>query len=147
MSLSDTAIRKAKSADRPVRLFDGGGLYVEVSPSGGKLWRLKYRFDGKEKRLALGIYPEVSLAKARERRDDGVRYKDRDNRAWLSGYGAHDTARRITPEAGSDRTPASLCGTRLLGNRVRPHQVLEGTAGNDASYGRTIWTSSRRAQT
>lgn len=68
--LSDTAIRKAKPADKPLRLFDGGGLYLEVSPAGGKLWRLKYRFGGKEKRLALGAYPDTSLADARDRRDD-----------------------------------------------------------------------------
>ena len=66
MALSDSAIRKAKPADKPIRLFDGGGLYLEISPSGSKLWRLKYRFAGKEKRLALGIYPDVSLAGARE---------------------------------------------------------------------------------
>ncbi len=70
MALNDITIRKAKPADKPVRLFDGGGLYVEVSPSGAKLWRLKYRFDGKEKRLAFGIYPDVSLAQARCARDD-----------------------------------------------------------------------------
>lgn len=52
-----------------MRLFDGGGLYLEVAPSGGKWWRLKYRFDGKEKRLSLGIYPQVSLREARERRE------------------------------------------------------------------------------
>lgn len=69
MALSDTAIRSAKPAVKPYRLFDGGGLYLEVSPSGGKLWRLKYRFDGKEKRLALGRYPEVSLKDVRDRRD------------------------------------------------------------------------------
>ena len=68
--LTDTAIRKAKSAGKPLRLFDSGGLYLEVSPAGGKLWRLKYRFNGKEKRLALGIYPDTSLADARDRRDD-----------------------------------------------------------------------------
>ncbi len=69
MPLTDTAIRKAKPADKPQRLFDGGGMYLEVSPAGGKLWRLKYRFGGKEKRLALGTYPETSLADARERRE------------------------------------------------------------------------------
>jgi integrase len=68
--LTDTAIRKAKPADKPLRLFDGGGLYLEVSPAGGKLWRLKYRFGGKEKRLALGAYPHISLADARDRRGD-----------------------------------------------------------------------------
>ncbi len=73
MPLSDTAIRSAKPSDKPVRLFDGGGLYVEISPAGGKLWRLKYRFDGKEKRLSLGAYPEIGLKDARERREDAKR--------------------------------------------------------------------------
>ncbi|KER81517.1 tyrosine-type recombinase/integrase [Xanthomonas arboricola] len=65
MPLSDAAVRNAKPATKPVRLFDGGGLYVEISPKGAKLWRWKYRFGGREKRLALGVYPEVSLAEAR----------------------------------------------------------------------------------
>ncbi|HDR9759509.1 TPA: tyrosine-type recombinase/integrase [Burkholderia cepacia] len=69
MPLTDTAIRNAKPAEKPIRLFDGGGLYLEVAPSGGKWWRLKYRFSGKEKRISLGVYPEVSLKEARERRD------------------------------------------------------------------------------
>ena len=67
--LTDTAIRKVKPGDKPIRMFDGGGLYLEVSPAGGKWWRLKYRFDGKEKRLSLGVYPDVGLKDARERRD------------------------------------------------------------------------------
>ncbi|MCL1553775.1 tyrosine-type recombinase/integrase [Xanthomonas nasturtii] len=67
MPLNDLLIRKAQPASKPVRLFDGGGLYLEIAPSGGKLWRWKYRFAGKEKRLALGAYPEISLAEARKR--------------------------------------------------------------------------------
>ncbi len=70
MPLTDTAIRQAKPADKPKRLADGGGLYLEVSPAGGKLWRFKYRVDGKEKRLALGAYPAVTLKDARERREE-----------------------------------------------------------------------------
>lgn len=70
MSLTDTAIRKAKSSAKPVRLFDGKGLYLEVRPTGGKLWRLKFRFGGKEKLLALGAYPDLSLANARKQRDE-----------------------------------------------------------------------------
>lgn len=66
MPLSDVQIRKAQPGAKPLRLFDGNGLYLEVSPAGGKLWRYKYRFDGKEKRLSLGAYPDVSLAEARE---------------------------------------------------------------------------------
>jgi integrase len=69
MSLTDTAIRNAKPAEKPIRLFDGGGLYLEISPNGGKWWRLKFRVDGKEKRLSLGVYPDVGLKDARERRD------------------------------------------------------------------------------
>ncbi len=70
MPLTDTAIKNAKSAAKTQRLFDGGGLYLEIAPSGGKWWRLKYRLAGKEKRISLGVYPDVSLKKARDRRDD-----------------------------------------------------------------------------
>lgn len=69
MPLTDTAVRNAKPGEKPVRLFDGGGMYLEVAPSGGKWWRLKYRFGGKEKRLSLGVYPDIGLKGARERRD------------------------------------------------------------------------------
>jgi integrase len=70
MPLTDTTIRKAKSAAKSVRLFDGGGLYLEVSPTGAKLWRLKYRVNKKEKLLAFGAYPDVSLASARQKREE-----------------------------------------------------------------------------
>lgn len=69
MPLTDVSIRNAKAGDKTVKLFDERGLYLEISPSGGKWWRLKYRFDGKEKRLSLGVYPDVGLKEARERRD------------------------------------------------------------------------------
>src|SRR6478672_4244388 len=69
-SLTAVAIRNAKPGPKPQRLFDGGGMYLEVMPNGSRYWRLKYRFAGKEKRLALGVYPEVSLADARGLRDD-----------------------------------------------------------------------------
>jgi len=70
MPLTNIEVQRARSAAKPQRLYDGGGLYLEVSPSGGKLWRFKYRFNGKEKRLAIGIYPAVSIALARKRRDE-----------------------------------------------------------------------------
>lgn len=73
MALNDAAIRAAKPADKPFRLFDGGGLYLEVAPSGGKWWRFKYRFNGKEKRLSLGVYPDIGLKVARDRRDEARR--------------------------------------------------------------------------
>ena len=70
MTLTDTKIRNAKPGKKPTRLFDERGLYLEVSPAGGKWWRLKYRFGGKEKRLSLGVYPDVTLKDARGRRDE-----------------------------------------------------------------------------
>jgi integrase len=72
MPLTDVAIRKAKPGAKPYKLADAGGLYVEVTPSGGKWWRWKYRRPdtGKENRLSFGTYPEVGLADARTRRDE-----------------------------------------------------------------------------
>jgi len=78
MQLTDIAIRNAKPAEKPQKLFDGGGLYLLVQPSGGKWWRLKYRFGGKEKLISLGTYPEISLKEARIRRD-AARKKLTDN--------------------------------------------------------------------
>lgn len=70
MPLSDTAIRNAKSQVKPYKLYDAGGLFLIVTPAGGKWWRLKYRFEGKEKLLSLGTYPEVGLKEARGKRDE-----------------------------------------------------------------------------
>ena len=67
MALTDTAIRAAKPSDKNRKLFDGGGLFLLIAPTGTKSWRLKYRFQGKEKLLTLGLYPAVSLKEARER--------------------------------------------------------------------------------
>jgi len=68
MPLTDTRIRGLKPNSRTKRYSDGYGLYVEVTPGGSKLWKLAYRFEGKQKTLSFGPYPEVSLARARERR-------------------------------------------------------------------------------
>ncbi|MEE9913540.1 MAG: integrase arm-type DNA-binding domain-containing protein [Deltaproteobacteria bacterium] len=68
--LTDMKVLKAKPKDKPASFFDGGGLYLLVTPTGGKLWRFKYRFNKQEKKLALGSYPEISLLDARQRRED-----------------------------------------------------------------------------
>jgi integrase len=67
--LSDTAIRAVRAREKPYKIADGGGLYLLVTPADGRLWRLKFRIDGREKVLALGKYPDVPLKLARERRD------------------------------------------------------------------------------
>lgn len=68
--LTDSRIRAAKPGSRPRRLWDGNGLFLKMMSNGGRYWRFNYKFDGKQKTLALGVYPEVSLAKARERLAD-----------------------------------------------------------------------------
>ncbi|NKJ00337.1 integrase arm-type DNA-binding domain-containing protein [Novosphingobium sp. SG707] len=69
MALSDLAIRNAKAREKSYKIADSLGLFLQVQPTGSKLWRFKYRFDGREKKLGLGIYPSVGLAEARKRRD------------------------------------------------------------------------------
>lgn len=70
MALTDVAIRNAKPRPKPYKLGDSQGLFLLIQPSGGKLWRLKYRVDGREKKMGFGTYPEVSLSEARRRRDE-----------------------------------------------------------------------------
>jgi integrase len=71
VALTDTEIRKAKARGKPYRMSDGGGLYLFVTVPGGKLWRWKYRFEGREKLMSFGSYPDVSLSLARERHVEG----------------------------------------------------------------------------
>lgn len=73
MKLTDKTIKNAKPKDKPYKLADGGGMYLEVMPNGSKLWRIKYRYLGKETRMSLGAYPLVSLAEARDKRDTAKR--------------------------------------------------------------------------
>jgi len=70
MSLTDSTVKAAKPRQSAYKLFDTGGLYMIVSPAGGRWWRFRYRFQGREKLLSLGVYPDVSLRAARDRRDD-----------------------------------------------------------------------------
>ncbi|WP_287212106.1 Arm DNA-binding domain-containing protein [Sphingobium sp.] len=86
MVLTDTAIRNAKPADKPYKVTDSQGLYLLVNPRGSKLWRIKYRIDGVERKLSLGAYPEITLAEARAARDVKRRSK-----------GTPDRRRRGTP--------------------------------------------------
>lgn len=74
MPLSDVACRNAKPREKAYKLADFDGMYLEILPSEGKYWRMKYRFAGKEKRLAIGVYPEISLAEAREIRDEARKH-------------------------------------------------------------------------
>jgi Arm DNA-binding domain len=74
MPLTDTACKNAKPTDKARKMADGHGLYLEVMPSGARYWRLKYRFMEKEKRLALGVYPDVTLGQARQKGEAPASY-------------------------------------------------------------------------
>ncbi len=71
--LSDFAIRKIRPGATPRKLFDGGGLYLLLNPDGSRWWRFKYRIFGREKLLSFGVYPEITLKRARDRRDEARR--------------------------------------------------------------------------
>lgn len=73
MALTQSAISRAVAKDKPIKLADGGGLHLLVTPSGNKAWRFRYRFAGRENMLALGVFPIVTLAEARKKRDDAKR--------------------------------------------------------------------------
>ena len=68
--LTDKEIKASKSKEKEYKLFDGGGLYLSITAKGKKWWRLKYNFEGKEKRISLGVYPLVTLQEARKKRED-----------------------------------------------------------------------------
>ena len=151
MTLTDTACRNAKGREKPQKLSDSGGLHLFVSPSGGRLWRMSYRFGGKQKQLSFGSYPAVSLKEARERRDEakgilasGVDPADRrkQDRAESDAVSKH-TFQALATEylakiAAEGRAGATLSKARWLledfafpaiGNRpiaqIKPAEVLE----------------------
>jgi hypothetical protein len=100
--LKDVAVRKAKPSSRPKKLFDGGGLHVLIQPTGSKLWRLAYRFAGKQKTLALGVYPLVSLEEARTRREEAkkllTRSIDPSSQRKINKHAAKDSSFRAVAE-------------------------------------------------
>lgn len=114
MRLTDLEIRRAAPREKTYRISDGRGMYLEVSPAGGKYWRLKYRFNAREKRLALGVYPDVTLAHARRKRDearamlaDGVdpSYAKKEKKR-LARLGAENTFKVVALEWFKKQVPA-----------------------------------------
>ena len=91
MALTDTTIRNLKSTGKPAKYSDSGGLHILLTATGSKLWKMAYRFNGRQKTLSFGIYPAVSLAQARKKRDEAKETiafaSSRFFRAW-----ARDTA-------------------------------------------------------
>ena len=127
MALTDIAIRRAKSREKPYKLFDEKGMYLLVSPSGGKLWRLKYRVSGKEKTLALGPYPERSLAEARDQRDEA-------RKLVRNGVDPGEERKREK----RDQKVRSVNTFRLLANEWHQAQLAKWTPHHAASIARRL---------
>ena len=73
MPLNNLQIKNSQARDKPYKLFDGGGLYIEIRPTGAKYWRLKYRLNGKERKLSIGTHPTITLKEARQAREAAKR--------------------------------------------------------------------------
>ena len=116
-ALSDTAVRNAKPTQKPRKLSDGRGLYLLITPAGGKLWRFKYRFDGKEKLLALGVYPEVSLKLARQRREEAREQLAQD----IDPMAARQAAKAATEHPGNFEAVTREWFTRHSSNWAPSH--------------------------
>ncbi len=115
MPLSDSTLRQTKPAERPFKLFDERGLFLLVQPSGSRCWRLKYRIHGKEKVLALGVYPDVPLKLARDRRDEARR---------LVAQGVDPSAKRRSEKAARTDTFEALAREWLA---LQTHQMSAST--------------------
>ena len=103
MALTDVAIRKARNGPKAYKLGDSAGLFLLVEKSGGKLWRMKYRIDGREKKLAIGRYPEIGLAEARRRRDAA-----REQLAQGKDPSREKQREKVRAKLGAENTFASL---------------------------------------
>jgi integrase len=115
MELTDVRIRAAKPQEKPYKLRDGKGLVLLIKPNGSRLWRLRYEFDGVEKGLSLGAYPEVSLKLARERRDDARK---------LIADGTDPSAKRKADKVATGET-FELVTREWLASLTRPPETLK----------------------
>lgn len=126
MALTDTAIRNAKAVERPTKLFDGGGLHLLVNPSGSRLWRLKYRYAGREKLLALGPYPAIGLKAARLERD-------RAKEQLAAGIDPAEVRRNEREEAKRASEGTFACVAELLLSKMRREHL------SDTTIAKTKW--------
>lgn len=128
--LNDTRIRQAKAKDRNYKLTDFDGLQLLVCPTGSKLWRFAYRFGGKQKQLALGTYPTVTLAQARERRDaarkliaNGTDPSVQRRLEKIAAVAGGNTFREVAEEFFAKKDREGTAPNTLKKNRNRPKSM------------------------
>jgi hypothetical protein len=129
MALTDVAIRNAKPGDKPYKLTDGAEMFLQVTPAGGKLWRLKYRVDGRETLLVMGAYPETSLSDARPLRNKSGKWHP-DAIERVLAHGAADKVRAAYYRGAhwDGRVVHEVCLERIeklkAEGKARPDKVL-----------------------
>ncbi|GBH28828.1 Arm DNA-binding domain-containing protein [Sphingobium xenophagum] len=126
MALSSLALSKAKPRDKPYKLADGHGLYLLVTPQGGRYWRMNYRFDGKAKTMAMGVFPLITLAEAREKREEARK---------LLATGSDPTATRKEIEA--QEAFEATTGFRTVAEEWLAKREREGVG--DVTIGKIKW--------
>lgn len=120
MPLTDRAAKAALPKEKTYKLSDEKGMYLEVTPKGRKYWRLKYRYGGKEKRLALGVYPEVTLKEARNKRDDARKQLDNDIDPSAAKQ-ATKAAQKVSGENSFEAVALEWFKTKM-GDKSKSHQ-------------------------
>ena len=127
MALTDIKVRAAKPTDKHYKLTDGGGMHLLVHPNGSKYWRLQYRYEGKQKMLALGVYPEITLADARVRRDEA-------RKLLANGVDPGDKKKNDKVEQSKARTFKEVAiewhGTNKKWSEDHAHRVLKSLEDN-----------------
>lgn len=127
MALTDIKVRTAKPTDKQYKLTDGSGMHLLVHPNGSKYWRLQYRYDGKQKMLALGVYPEITLADARARRDEA-------RKLLANGVDPGDKKKNDKVEQSKARTFKEVAiewhGTNKKWSEDHAHRVLKSLEDN-----------------
>jgi diguanylate cyclase (GGDEF)-like protein/PAS domain S-box-containing protein len=140
--LSESRIRRAKAGEKPLKLADGGGMYLLLNPDGSRYWRLDYRFEGRRKTLALGVYPEVALEAARKRREEA--------RSQLAAGLDPVAVRRArkaefqAPRGGSELQLAQALA--IIGEGVWDWDLRSGTVRHNAQWGRLMGLDGERGQ-
>lgn len=126
MALSSLALSKAKPREKPYKLADGHGLYLLITPQGGRYWRMNYRFDGKAKTMAMGVFPLITLAEAREKREAARK---------LLASGSDPTATR--KEAEAREAFEATTGFRIVAEEWLAKREREGLA--EITLGKVKW--------